>query len=454
MRLSRLSHGCSVLGLWLASFGWAGAQDSVGESAVFTALDTSLDHEGGSAADLIPECMDCGEMLMTTDAQSAVLKAGGRPPAIRFMSDVARLTFRIARPEYVAEGPSAKVQNRRPDLFEVKTKSQADKSGETTVEMEVKVNPAARDKFPDAADPEACSPEKPYNRKQKGWHAIQTSSSYETKSGYKGASAPQTTYLCVHKPAAEQPVCDLKCGEGTCQQAFTGTEWVASCDCRAGYRAGADGRCVDVNECRAEESPCPGDSVCTNTNGGFVCSCEDGKVAVGSACLAAAPGSCEAGCSGGASCMFTPTSAMCACPAGQRLKDGACVSLKQCAIDSCGPASKCTDASTDASIAVGDIRCSLPPGTAPRLAASKPLPAMEKGAPSHQRRPVDIDECKLANVRNACGAVPCMNVDRTSPVTPEAPAGAVCGEKRLPPAPSPAARWDNAGVGGWILPSQ
>ena len=42
----------------------------------------------------------------------------------------------------------------------------------------------------------------------------------------------------------------------------------AQCVCDAGYEAGADGACVDVDECADNNGGCPKESTCVNVAGG------------------------------------------------------------------------------------------------------------------------------------------------------------------------------------------
>lgn len=433
-----------------------GADD--GESATFDALDTTMDHDGASSDELEPECMDCEEMLMTEEATAAMLKAGAkRPKAWKLANDKGKKQIKMKKPAHLKAGPSPKISNRNSKLFKVKATPRA-VTGAVMVDLEVEINPKMRDSFPDSTDPMACSTTKPYNAKQAGWFPIKLASTYVTKTGFKGSSRPQTTYLCIHKPVPPKPACTLTCGQGTCEQSFDGSKWTSTCACKAGY-ALKNNTCADINECSAAKSPCNTGATCTNTAGSFTCGCPGGKVASARGCVAAPAPSCAADCTTTRAgiCLLTKTSATCTCPAGEKFdSNGVCQPLRQCAKDSCGPGSKCTDASTDNSIDPGDIRCTLPPGTAPRLAFNVKLPfvANPKGLATSQRTPLDIDECKIASVRAACGVNKCINIDRSTPFPKGVAVGATCGAKKFPPAPAPNATWNNAGNGSWSLPAQ
>merc|ERR1739838_170001 len=60
---------------------------------------------------------------------------------------------------------------------------------------------------------------------------------------------------------------------GGCQQlCIIGQDGVStSCRCESGFRLQGDGTCVDINECRSGIATC--DFNCTNTEGGFYCTC-------------------------------------------------------------------------------------------------------------------------------------------------------------------------------------
>ncbi|MBT9556991.1 MAG: hypothetical protein IV100_13225 [Myxococcales bacterium] len=71
--------------------------------------------------------------------------------------------------------------------------------------------------------------------------------------------------------------CSLIAGEAvcTCNPSFVGDG--LSCQCPGGYVEGDAGACVDVNECDDGTDDCLGFlTTCTNTPGGYVCSCPTG----------------------------------------------------------------------------------------------------------------------------------------------------------------------------------
>jgi hypothetical protein len=81
-------------------------------------------------------------------------------------------------------------------------------------------------------------------------------------------------YECLH-PASFHfaDVDECLSSNGGCAHTCTNTEGGYECSCRSGYLLGEENRtCVDVNEC--SDSPC--NHTCVNIPGGFHCECEEG----------------------------------------------------------------------------------------------------------------------------------------------------------------------------------
>lgn len=146
--------------------------------------------------------------------------------------------------------------------------------------------------------------------------------------GGAGAGSPNTcgcdaTTVCaqlnaecgvVDTSAQCSNVANVDCGgcgaNGSCQ--------AQSCDCDAGYEYDAGlATCVDVNECTSGANNCSSDATCTNTAGGFTCTCNPGYAGSGQMC--ADIDECMTGtamCDANATCTNTPGAFGCACNAG------------------------------------------------------------------------------------------------------------------------------------------
>jgi hypothetical protein len=127
------------------------------------------------------------------------------------------------------------------------------------------------------------------------------------------------------------------------------------CDCQPGYeRDGADGPCVDVNECVASPRPCHPDAACTNLNGSFSCACKPGFSGDGAVCRDV--NECEEesdNCldDGSARCVNTAGDFECRCRRGYT-GDGvsACDNLDECSdpnLHDCDESATCTDLSPE-----------------------------------------------------------------------------------------------------------
>lgn len=67
-----------------------------------------------------------------------------------------------------------------------------------------------------------------------------------------------------------------ECDDSPCSQMCTNTEGSYSCSCNDGFLLSGTSECTDYNECPAPVSPC--DQQCTNTIGSYKCSCNDGFI--------------------------------------------------------------------------------------------------------------------------------------------------------------------------------
>ena len=70
--------------------------------------------------------------------------------------------------------------------------------------------------------------------------------------------------------------CEELLGCPPCHPNGTCNEDEKVCECRPGFSGDGVNECTDINECDENNGNCS--HTCTNTSGGFVCSCDDGYV--------------------------------------------------------------------------------------------------------------------------------------------------------------------------------
>lgn len=145
--------------------------------------------------------------------------------------------------------------------------------------------------------------------------------------------------------------CLLDCGAGgTCLL----QDHQANCVCGTGFALDANGRCRDVDECTAESEVCALEAQCTNSAGGFGCTCNEPWVGDGFDCThpcAFQPPLCQ----NGGTCVEQSTTRgyRCDCPPDFRGLDcgepeptfdcatTACDDKDPCTFDSCDQAQGC-----------------------------------------------------------------------------------------------------------------
>ncbi len=121
------------------------------------------------------------------------------------------------------------------------------------------------------------------------------------------------------------PCSGVQCGLGSCRA----ENHLPVCYCQEGY-APQNGRCVDINECQDKNnSPCHPSAVCSNTPGGFKCSCAPGQVGD------AYSKSSKAGCKPKAECQTSAD-----CPLSSSCEGGRCVD--PCREGRCGRGADCS----------------------------------------------------------------------------------------------------------------
>lgn len=115
-----------------------------------------------------------------------------------------------------------------------------------------------------------------------------------------------------------------------------------SCECSAGFSAGAGGACVDVDECmRPDRGGCSVNADCKNVEGSRTCSCKEGYQDTkgdGSECTSR----CSlAGCDANASCSLVGAEAKCQCTGAYSGDGKTCTYNPSCAALNCGANTSC-----------------------------------------------------------------------------------------------------------------
>ena len=104
------------------------------------------------------------------------------------------------------------------------------------------------------------------------------------------------TYACILSDTDE-------CAKTPCDHTCTNTDGSFTCSCNNGYELDENGRscngmytmliiiscsllyilCIDIDECLS--GPCTSDLICNNTDGSYSCDCPDGTVDNGTDCI-------------------------------------------------------------------------------------------------------------------------------------------------------------------------
>ncbi|MFN3196796.1 MAG: EGF domain-containing protein [Bradymonadia bacterium] len=145
------------------------------------------------------------------------------------------------------------------------------------------------------------------------------------------------------------------CGPGaTCTNTFGGFE----CSCPEGFTGDPQVACTDTDECAEGSANCAALATCTNTPGGFECTCVDGTIGDGFTCDDV--DECTSGaaaCAFIATCTNTAPGYTCTCPDGFQGDGTTCDDIDECADDdhSCHADAICTNAR-------GGYTCECAPG--------------------------------------------------------------------------------------------
>ena len=135
--------------------------------------------------------------------------------------------------------------------------------------------------------------------------------------------------------AAPQTCEDLGCpdvenGQNNC------VDGVCILTCNDGFND-ADGHCVDVDECQLNQGNCA--QVCTNLDGGYQCSCNDGFTLNADGLTCDDVDECavdNGGCDVNAQCQNTAGSRECRCNDGYEGDGESCRDIDECAVDNGG----------------------------------------------------------------------------------------------------------------------
>lgn len=139
--------------------------------------------------------------------------------------------------------------------------------------------------------------------------------------------------------AVVDPCADVTCNDNaTCQDGV--------CVCPDGYRSDGANGCDDIDECSDGTAGCDVNATCTNTPGGFTCTCNDGYMGDGTVC--ANTDECLKMldlCDPNAFCMDAEGTYGCTCNAGFSGDGFTCTDIDECATgaDACDANATCTN---------------------------------------------------------------------------------------------------------------
>ncbi|KAN0012440.1 hypothetical protein ACTFIU_007743 [Dictyostelium citrinum] len=196
--------------------------------------------------------------------------------------------------------------------------------------------------------------------------------------------------VCPNGYSGTAPSCtdinECATSNGGCAHTCSNTAGGFTCSCRAGYTLASDKKsCTDINECATSNGGCA--HTCTNTAGGFTCSCRAGYS------LASDKKSCtdinECATSNGGcahTCTNSAGSFTCSCNSGYALGSDkkSCTDINECATSNGGCSQVCTNSP-------GSFACSCNAGYA---------------LGSDKKSCTDINECATSN--GGCSQV-CTN---------------------------------------------
>ncbi|XP_078686179.1 uncharacterized protein LOC144918925 isoform X3 [Branchiostoma floridae x Branchiostoma belcheri] len=219
---------------------------------------------------------------------------------------------------------------------------------------------------------------------------------YSCDQGYELDGASGVTCQADQTWSATVPTCndidecDMYMGTNNChaQATCTNTDGSFTCTCNDGY-TGNGVSCTDINECTANTDNCHEDATCGNTIGSFTCTCNPGYTGSGVDCDDI--DECEANtdnCHNDAACANTDGSFNCTCNDGYTGNGVSCTDINECTAntDNCHEDATCGNT-------IGSFTCSCNSGYT------------GSGVDCD-----DIDECE-ANTDNCHAHASCANTD-------------------------------------------
>lgn len=179
-----------------------------------------------------------------------------------------------------------------------------------------------------------------------------------SKEGEASCSSCESGYLGDGKSCTADDECSaLGCGDNTVCAGDAGDR---RCECAPGYDGDASSGCQDINECD-DAGSCGGDNTrCINTDGGFVCGCEDGFERVDGECKNIDECARDLDlCDPMAECKDTSPGYECSCKEGYEGDGRGCADIDECEQDD----KICEERTgTVCNNTAGSYECVCPPG--------------------------------------------------------------------------------------------